>query len=102
MDFFSEFKGERKCVLSLYSFFLNVHINMFPRINEFIRGNTESYTNLENWKLLFFQHIGYFHLLTSRFYKHKQKKYKIVIVLFSAAPATLNYIKTMLLIFQDS
>lgn len=69
-------------------------------------GNTELYTYLENWRLPFFKH-PIFTLFSSSFYQHKQK-YKIVIVLFLATllPLThsfvFNYIKIILLIFQDS
>lgn len=70
-------------------------------------GNTEFYTDFENWRLPFFKHQTIFTLFFFSFYQHKQK-YKIVIVLFSATSLPLthsfvfNYIKTMLLIFQDS
>lgn len=65
-------------------------------------GNTKLYTNLENWKPLFNELTIFtlnFLLLQAQ---AKKKNYRIVIVLFSAALATLNCIKTMLLIFQDS
>lgn len=66
-------------------------------------GNTKLYTNLENWKPLFNTlTISTLNFLLLQAQAKKKKKYIIVTVLFSAAFATLNCIKTMLLIFQDS
>lgn len=70
-------------------------------------GNTEFYTDFENWRLPFFQHPDYFYSFFLQLWP-AQPKYKIVIVLFSAISLPLthsfvfNYIKTMVLIFQDS
>lgn len=87
---------------------LEAGMNVLARISicEFIWGIRSFYTYFENWRLPFSKH-PIFTLFSSSFYQRKQK-YTIVIVLFSTTLQPLthsfvsNYIKTMLLIFQDS